>query len=276
MLDVQRVVCITFIYATLLFSNSKVTAQELLLVTEDAPPHMISAEQKNKEVLILTDDGPPHMIKQTDGGIDLDITREVLQSIGHSVAVFYTPLSRAKKSVEGKLADVTVPTFFQQDSDNFYLSNPVVHYRPTLFSMSTKAVDMKNLAELKGLRLMTFQGAKGYFNQDFLNLTMNNKYREMHDMSVLPELLYKDRTDLVVLDYYIFYYFALERIDNFSPTLFNHQPLMAEVPAYAGFHSKQLRDEFNKALAIYLRDGKDKAVIRKYLGNNIPINLANK
>lgn len=274
MLDVQRVVYITFLCAILLFSSAHLAAKELLLLTEDAPPHMISGEQTNREVLILTDDGPPHMIKQTDGGIDLDITREVLQSIGHSVAVFYTPLSRAKKSVEGKLADVSVPTFYQQDSDNFYLSNPVVHYRPTLFSMSAKAIDMKNITKLKGLRLMTFQGAKGYFNQDFLNLTMNNKYREMHDMSVLPELLYKDRTDLVVLDYYIFYYFALERIDNFSPQLFSHQPLMAEVPAYAGFNSKQLRDEFNKALAIYLREGKDKAVIRKYLGNNIPINIA--
>lgn len=249
---------------------SQVTAKERVLLSAS------EIESRNKEILILTDDGPPHMIKRTNGGIDLDITSEVLEMLGYKVAVFYTPLSRAKKSVESNLADVTVPTFFQQDSQNFYLSDPVVYYRPTLFSLTSKAIDKSNFNQLKGLRLMTFQGAKGYFNQDFINLTKRNNYREMHDMSVLPELLFKDRADVVVLDYYIFYYFAMERIEHFSPDLFTHQPLMSQVPAYAGFHSKELRDRFNVALAEYLKKGRDEQVIKKYLGDNIPLDIAKK
>lgn len=276
MFNIQRASLALSLLCSIFLPLTSSHAKELLLLTEDAPSHMIASDAQDKEILILTDDGPPHMIKQTDGGIDLDITIEVLQRIGHDVAVFYTPLSRAKKSVEGKLADVTVPTFFQKDSQNFYLSNPVVYYQPTLFSLSSKAIDMSDIKKLTGFRLMTFQGAKGYFNQDFLDMTRRNQYREMHDMSVLPELLFKDRADLVVLDYYIFYYFALERIESFRPDLFEHYPLMDKVPAYAGFHSKALRDKFNKALADYLLEGRDKLIIKKYLGDDIPIDLAKK
>ncbi len=250
------------------------SAHEQLPMTEETPSHALVSSNAKSEVLLLTDDGPPHMIKQSDSGIDLDITIEVLESLGHKVTVFYTPLSRAQKSVVEKLADVTVPTFYQQDTEDFFLSNPVVYYRPTLFSLKSKAIDMSDLSKIRNRRIMTFQGAKGYFDETFTKATEKNTYREMHDMSVLPELLYKDRTDLVVLDYYIFYYFAMERIERFSPTLFNHYPLMQKVPAYAGFHSKQLREQFNKALAKYLSEGKDKLIIRKYLGENIPIDLA--
>lgn len=234
---------------------------------------LLSTPLMAKDLLLLTDDAPPHMIKEDNSGIDLDIATEILTSLGYKANVFYTPLSRGKRSVENKLADVMVPTFYQEDSDNFYLSDPIVYYRPTVFSLAAKELDTSNISKLSDLRLMTFQGAKGYFNKAFSDLADRSEYREMHDMSVLPELLYKDRVDLVVLDYYIFYYFALDRVENFKPELFHHTPLMAKVPAYAGFHSKQLRDKFNRALAVFLQQGKDKQIIRRYLGDDVPIDL---
>ena len=246
-----------------------VVKRALLLLCFSLLPNCIYA----KELLLLTDDGPPHMIKATDGGIDLDIANQVLQSLGYQINVFYTPLSRAQKSVQENLADVTVPTFYQEDSENFYLSDPIVYYRPTVFALTEHGQLSHEFEQFKNKRIMTFQGARGYFGKDFSDTIDKNKYREMHDMSVLPELLYKGRTDLVVLDYYIFYYFAQQRIENFNPNLFQSFPLMDKVPAYAGFHSKRLRDEFNQALAKYLSAGKDKVVIKKYLGNNIPIDL---
>lgn len=226
-----------------------------------------------KDLLILTDEAPPHMIKEDDSGIDLDIATQILSQLGYRSNVFYTPLSRAKMSVEKNLADVMVPTFFQQDSENFYLSDPIVYYRPTIFSLTDKKIDTSDISKLEGLRLMTFQGAKGYFHKEFEELVERSKYREMHDMSVLPELLLKDRADIVVLDYYIFFYFALDRVDNFNPDMFSFSPLIDKVPAYAGFHSKELRDKFNKELKNFMAEGKDKQVIRKYLGDNIPIDL---
>ncbi len=232
-----------------------------------------SASLQAKDLLILTDEAPPHMIKEDNSGIDLDIATEILATLGYNSNVFYTPLSRGKRSVEKNLADVMVPTFFQQDSENFYLSDPIVYYRPTVFSLAEKQLDTSDINQLSGLRLMTFQGAKGYFHKAFEQLADRSKYREMHDMSVLPELLLKDRADIVVLDYYVFFYFALDRVDNFNPDLFHSTPLIDKVPAYAGFHSKELRDKFNLELAKFLQQGKDKRIIRKYLGDNVPIDL---
>lgn len=229
---------------------------------------------QSKELLLLTDDAPPHMIKANNSGIDLDIVSQVLARMGYQVNVFYTPLSRAERSVKHNLADVTVPTFFQQDSTDFYLSEPIVYYRPTVFSLTGNNTNSSEFSQLRDKRIMTFQGAKGYFGANFTNTVANNDYREMHDMSVLPELLLKDRTDLVVLDYYVFYYFAKQRIENFVPSVFKSVPLMMKVPAYAGFHSKQIRDEFNLELAKYLAEGKDKIVFKKYLGDDVPLDLA--
>ena len=215
---------------------------------------------------IVTDDGPPHMIKATDSGIDIDITRQVLMLADMSTLVSYAPLGRAAMMVRNQHADVVVPTFYEEDSELF-VSDPIIQYRPTVFTLADSDIKLQSLSDLSGLRVVTFQGAKGYFGPEFSDSVANADYTEMHDMSKLPSLLLMERTDVVVLDFYIFHYYARQNAVDYAPNQVVANNLIPVVNAYAGFNNEALRDTFNRALANYKAEGKDVLVIEKYLGH---------
>jgi ABC-type amino acid transport substrate-binding protein len=222
-------------------------------------------------LILATDDGPPHMIKAIDGGIDIDIVKQVLNQIGHDVDTIYVPLERAKLMVSDHKADVFVPTFFQPDNNNIYYSDPVISYKPMVFSLKSNKILYKSISDLKKLSVITFQGASGYFGKEFAKLLEKSDYKELHDMSKLPELLLKERYEVVVLDYYIFYYFLKQQLEKNS-VKFTYQeivsfPLIPEVNAYAGFNDKVLRDKFNQQLSIFKQAKNDQRIVENYIGS---------
>jgi ABC-type amino acid transport substrate-binding protein len=228
-------------------------------------------EKSNANRLILaTDDGPPHMIKETDGGIDIDIVRQVLNQIGYDIDIIYVPLERAKLMVSENKVDVFVPTFFQPDNKKIYLSHPVISYKPMVFSLTSNNISFKSISDLKNLSIVTFQGASGYFGEEFSKLSQKSDYQELHDMAKFPELLLKERYEVVVLDYYIFYYFLKkQREDKRSQYAYKEITsfvLIPEVKAYAGFNDKALRDKFNQQLLIFQQAKNDQRIIEYYIG----------
>lgn len=219
-------------------------------------------------LLLLSDDGPPHMIASTKSGIDIDITKDIVAQMGRELTITFSPLKRNREQVTHGQADMFVPTFYQQDGEHLFVSDPIIYYQPTVFSISTNNVTINHLNDIKRLRVTTFQGAKGYFGKEFVEMTEQNNYREIHDMSKLPDLLLAGRTDIVVLDYYIFYYFVKNNTELFTQKRQNIRSfsLIPPVSAHVGFHDKKLRDEFNVHLAKYLKQQKHLAVIKRYIG----------
>ncbi len=225
-----------------------------------------------QELLMLTDDGPPHMIAASNSGIDVDITREVLGIMGYTVKVDFAPLKRTMLQVANKQADIFLPTFFQKDTDKLFISSDIISYRPIAFSLDKNEFKFEHIPDLAGKRLMTFQGAAGYFGEDFVKISKLENYTELHDMSKLPEMLIKGRCDVVVLDYYIFYYYLQKHLQHSSTDVINVKEieeflLFSVVNAHVGFNDKDLRNRFNTQLKLYKSQGKDKAVIRKYINS---------
>ncbi|WP_019029021.1 substrate-binding periplasmic protein [Colwellia piezophila] len=228
-----------------------------------------------KELLMLTDDGPPHMIAASNSGIDVDITREVLQLMGHTVTLGFAPLKRTMRQVENKQADLFLPTFFQSDTDKLFFSKPIISYRPIALSLKKKKFKFNNISDLIGLKIVTFQGAAGYFGPEFVKASKFDSYFELHNMSKFPEMLIKERCDVVVLDYYIFYYYLQKYLKQkttveFSVKEIDEFHLFPEVKAHVGFHDKALRNNFDTQFELYKSQGKDKIVITKYLGEVNP------
>ena len=221
-------------------------------------------------LILATDDGPPHMIKATDGGIDIDIVRQVLKQIGYGIDTIYVPLERAKLMVSENKADVFVPTFFQPDNKNIFLSNPIISYQPMVFSLKSNSISFESISDLKDLSIVTFQGASGYFGEEFAKLSQKSDYIELHDMAKFPGLLLKERYDVVVLDFYIFYYFLKKELENnraqFAYKEIISSALIPEVKAYAGFNDKVLRDKFNKQLSIFQKAKDDQKIVEYYIG----------
>lgn len=223
-----------------------------------------------KELLMLTDDGPPHMIAASNSGIDVDIVREILEKMGHSIKVNFAPLKRTMLQVRNKQADLFLPTFSQNDTDKLFISDPLINYRPIVFSLEHNKFQFKKISDLTGKRIITFQGATGYFGDEFVKISKQKGYVELHDMSKLPEMLLKERSDVVVLDYYIFYYYLqeyLKRHPTEIPSIkeIDEFTLFSEVKAHVGFNDQVLRDKFNQQLQLYKNQGRDKKVINKYI-----------
>ena len=225
-----------------------------------------------KELLMLTDDGPPHMIAASNSGIDVDITREILEKMGHIVKLGYAPLSRTMIQVSKKQADLFLPTFSQNDTDKLFISAPIVNYRPIAFSLENNKFQFNNISDLAGKRLLSFQGATGYLGDEFVKISKIESYRELHDMSKFPEMLIKERCDVVILDYYIFYYYLQEYLkhnpaDSHKITEIDEFLLFSTVNAHVGFNDKKLRNKFNQQLQLYKSQEKDKVVIKKYINS---------
>ena len=254
-----------------MFKNTlKLNSLVSLLILTILPMPLVA-----KELLMLTDDGPPHMIAASKSGIDVDITREVLQILGHKVKVGIAPLKRTMRQVENKEADLFLPTFFQNDTTKLYFSAPIISYRPIAFSLNKNNFKFNKIADLVSVRVITFQGAAGYFGEEFVKISKLDSYIELHDMSKFPEMLIKARCDVVVLDYYIFYYYLQKYLrqnptEDFSIEEIDESLLFSEVKAHVGFHDQHLRNSFDKQLELYKNQGKDKTVISKYLGTITP------
>ena len=231
---------------------------------------LYSENSSANRLILATDDGPPHMIKGTDSGIDIDIVKQVFNQIGYDIDTIYVPLERAKLMLSENKADVFIPTFFQPDDNNFYLSEPVINYRPMVFSLKSNNVSYKSVRDLKNLSIVTFQGASGYFGEEFSKLSQKPDYRELHNMAKFPELLLRERYDVVVLDFYIFYYYLKKHLEN-SRVKYAYKEiasfaLIPEVKAYAGFNDKVLRDNFNQQLSIFQQAKSDQKIIEYYIG----------
>ena len=214
------------------------------------------------DLTVVSDHAPPHIIEPTRNGIDVDITLAILQKIGHSSSLRFMPLKRGRLEVLKKNADLFLPTFYESDSKGLFISDAIIEYRPTFFTRSNEKVAIKSIADLANKRIVTFQGASQYFGDEFLAMTKRNKnYREVSSMSVLPLLLMKERYDVVLLDYYIFYYFLkAHRLSDVQEHV-----IFDSVDAHVGFNDVDLRNNFNDALNTFKHSEEYRLIIRKYL-----------
>ena len=224
-----------------------------------------------KTLVIASSEGPPHTINSDDGinGIDLDIVSSVLNHMGYKVKFEFMGLKRAQREVLLGRVDAMTPIFSTLDIPGFYVSAPIVEYRPMVFSLKDNLFSPEVLLDLQGHSIVTFQGAPGYFDEDFLYLANTQFYQEMADMGIIPELLVKERYDFAVLDFYMFYYFYRLQDKTRDTAIFTEHELLAPVSASIAFHDIELRDRFNQALDRFLQADGYRPILKKYLGEGI-------
>lgn len=226
----------------------------------------VEAACDNNILNVITDDGPPHMIKAENSGIDLDITRQVLSEMCFNIKVSYAPLRRTKQQVIDKKQDLFLPTFLEQDTDKLFYSDPIISYKPTLFTLTDNNISLNSLADIQHFNVTSFQGAKGYFGEKYAQYLNLSTYREMSDMSRFPTMLVMGRTQVIVLDYYIFYYYLAKYHPYYDTSQITAYDLIPSVSAHVGFNNRELREQFNQVLSQVAARGDIDKIIEKYIG----------
>jgi len=176
------------------------------------------------------------------------------------------PLRRTKQQVLDKKQDIFLPTFFEKDTHLLFYSEPIINYKPTLFTLTDHNISLNSLADMHHFNVTSFQGATGYFGDDFSKHLNLSTYREMSDMSRFPTMLVIGRTQIIVLDYYIFYYYLAKYHPHYNKLNITEHHLIPSVSAHVGFNNKDLRDRFNQVLSEVVARGEIDEIVVKYIG----------
>lgn len=213
-----------------------------------------------------TSNGPPYMIQESESGLDIDIPRAAMKKVGFPLRLEFYPLSRAIHELQLGRIHLTAP-FFTSAPKGIFVSDPHIEYRPSIITLKT-IDEMTELHQLKDHSIATFQGATGYFGDQFYYASKTSPdYVEHHDMEKLVDLLMNQRYQVVVLDYWIFRYFLSKSkfADQLSQIRFH--PLLPRIPATVAFNNEDLRNKFNQGLQLIKEDGSYDEIIQKYERN---------
>ncbi len=224
------------------------------------------ADASTPEGIVLTmgtSNGPPYMIQETESGLDIDISRAAMAKAGFPVRIEFYPLSRAIHELQLGRIHLTVP-FFISAPKGIFVSDPHIEYRPAVITLNS--IDkMHEITQLKDYTIATFQGATGYFGDQFYYASKHSPdYVEYHDMGKLVDLLMSQRYQAVVLDYWIFRFFlSHSKYANQLDQVRFHE-LLPRVPAAVAFNNEELRNKFNQGLRMIKTDGTYDEIINKY------------
>jgi len=124
---------------------------------------------------------------------------------------------------------------------------------------------MHEITQLKDYTIATFQGATGYFGDQFYYASKHSPdYVEYHDMGKLVDLLMSQRYQAVILDYWIFRFFlSHSKYANQLDQVRFHE-LLPRVPAAVAFNNAELRNKYNQGLRMIKADGTYDEIINKY------------
>jgi polar amino acid transport system substrate-binding protein len=223
--------------------------------------------------IIFTKYTPPYVF-ENDSGIIVDIVRTALSAKGYQIKPVYVPIGRGMKMFSDKLADGT--TIIQETSGlQTYYSEDFMQYHNRAFALKSRNFDIRSVADLKGKSIMSFQTANKSLGEEFRQIvTRNSKYREIAQQQAQVQVLLLGRTDITIMDESIFEYYRQKLI--VGGKVDKHQEYVSfeifpPTPFKAAFNDPQIRDAFNKEIALMRKDGRYAAIYRKYGVQYLPL-----
>lgn len=225
---------------------------------------------KHAEVIELTAglSKPPFVIENNENyrGIQLDLISEIFSLENQEVSFIHAPLTRSFSTINKWHTDgtITLPSTHQQK--NVYISEPYISYQNVAITLTEENLTIDKLDDLSGKHIIAFQTAQQFLGSDYIQAIENAKdYQEMADQIKQIELLFIKRTQVLILDINILKHFLYNhREKKYNNPYTIHRLFQPRVYA-AGFKSKEVRDQFNRGLAVIKANGKYQKILDKYL-----------
>lgn len=128
----------------------------------------------------------------------------------------------------------------------------------------TKKVE--SLHDLNNLTIGSFIGASDLFGNEYRKLTQleSVKYIEIGNQQALNKQLHKNKIDVRVGDYLVFYWHTAH-LTALDPNDYIYLDLLDYQGSFILFHDKDLRDKFDQGLKLLIRSGELKAITTNWL-----------
>lgn len=213
---------------------------------------------------------PPFVISDNNfgnsSGIELDIVREALSHKDYSLQFISMPLGRTAQSLASENIDgsLTLPNDFKHQTT--YLSAPYITYQNIAVTLKQENITLASIADLSDFSLIAFQNAGRYLGQEYADaVLLNNTYSELPNQQSQVQMLFKRRTQAIVIDINIFKYIRkqIKSEESLQGVVFHY--LFPENHYRVGFKSPQIRDDFNHGLQQLKSSGRHQEIVDSYI-----------
>ena len=210
---------------------------------------------------------PPYVLGE-GRGLEIDIVREALGYKSHTVKPIFISVGRSLEMFKSGFVDA-IPIVQKNSGPGAYYSEPFIKQHVAAFALNSKAYDIEKIQDLKNYNVIAFQNAKKYLSKEFSDVAKASyySYLEVEDQRQQVYMLLKNRTNVIVLDKYVFEYYKNELIsqkkvdkevkvdvfDLFKPTQYK-----------LAFQDKSVRDDFDEGLRQLKKSGRYKEIYDYY------------
>lgn len=236
----------------------------VLAVLLAAAAVMAGAQTQLKAVVGLS--LPPYIMQGADNGVDADIVRQALAESNYGLKLEYVPFARVSVSMANKTADCAFPINEASGVTGVFYSDSHISYQNVVVGLTSKALKIASISDLKGLRVVAFGEAKNYLGPEFASMAKANKnYYEIADQESQVKMLFKDRADVLVMDINIFKYFRqnIKGMDVSQDVTF--YKVFAPTAYKVAFTSREVCDKFNTGLKSLKASGKYDQIFKTYI-----------
>lgn len=208
---------------------------------------------------------PPYVIQADNSGFEIDLIRNVIANMGKSAEFVYTSFGHAPKMLAVDEIDAVMTTNTRVFSDTTKLSDVYIIYQNVAVSLKSKQLKIESIEDLANYSVASFQKADKILGPDFENaMNQSPLFLQVADQKRQPNLLIKERVDVVVMDKNIFNYFArelkIEKIE--SQFVFHH--IFSKSHYRMAFKDRQNIALFNKTFMEYSASKSYQTLLAQY------------
>ncbi|MFO1252781.1 MAG: transporter substrate-binding domain-containing protein [Inhella sp.] len=212
---------------------------------------------------------PPFSFPATDSGIEIETYREALALRGHQLKPVYYAFARVPMAFKSGEVDAAM-TDLGEDLRPFggHYGDTAVVYDNVFVTLRQLQRKIRTPADLKGLSVVSFQGAAKRFPEWLEPVKQAGLYREVNDQATQVRMLMAGRVDVVLSDRHIFRYFSLQVRNQGQAVLpvDEHRFTTPKADDYRPvFRDPKIRDDFNAGLKQLRASGRLRAIYQRYL-----------
>tara|TARA_R110002167_G_scaffold42935_14_gene130068 strand:+ start:13575 stop:14360 length:786 start_codon:yes stop_codon:yes gene_type:complete len=226
---------------------SKVNCR-LLVLCSIGISFLFSHTHAKELILVAGWEKPPYVIASQNSGFEIELMRQVLASLNHSVSVLYVPYGRTYETFKREQADIGLTLVAKSGVPSEILSKPYISYQNVAISLRENAALISKQADLKTLSVIAFQNASKILGEQFASAVESNVlYIELPDQRRQVEMLLNGSVDVVVMDINIFNYLSQQIMGENQMDNVHVHSFFPSTQYSAAFKDPTLLTEFDDA-----------------------------
>jgi polar amino acid transport system substrate-binding protein len=224
--------------------------------------------------IAFASDRPPYCFRKdnVDQGIEIDLLRQVMAQIGHTIKVITIPKIRLIKAVKEKEVDAAATVQDNRDAQ-LYFSDAYLEFQNVVISKSSRAIQLNSMQDLKQFSFIIWQDGWKNLGSEFETTyrpdahgRFPKNYNQAFNQLSQNKMFWADRVQLIIVDKTIFEHHKRLLATEFETAVpLTYHDLIKTKTAYSVvFHDVDLREKFNEALKKIRANGTHQKIIDSY------------